>query len=119
MDNINDWSQCNVLAVVEEARKGNQDAINAALDRLADIASPKRQSMVVLVTDDGHWGRGKDVPDAASKLKKLANPKTIVRGWLVYNDPQPFVDGAGYLVSEANSITFKLGFLGKLDGICS
>lgn len=113
------WSRCDAPTVISEACKGNGDAVNEALERLALVTGcgKQRRTVFVLVTNDGHWARGEEIAVAANRLRKLASSKSLVRGWVVLNDPEPSVDSAGYLVSDAAAVSLGLGQLGKLSGI--
>jgi hypothetical protein len=69
-------------------------------------------------TNDGHWGRGVDLIEAAKATKKAgarAAAKVVV--WVCLNDSEPYIDSMGYPCASSVASFVTVGITGTLGQI--
>lgn len=72
----------------------------------------------VVITNDGHWGRGKTLGEAAAAALKAGARRTAVAFVaIVLNDDKPEVNDGGSIVANSDSFILNVGNVGKLGGI--
>lgn len=78
---------------------------------------PGPRSFVVL-TSDGHWGRGASLAEAAQlALKAGARRSSPTHGVLVLNDATPEVNQMGSVIAESEAAILQLGPLGTVGAL--
>lgn len=115
-----DYAGWALLDSVDEHNKVDRYSVAAVevkdeiVERYRAIDNHEREggaaTKVLVVTQDGHWGRGKCIADAAQQARQAgANPGTSVKVYLVVGDDTPSVDSAGRIERSAGSIIFPIG----------
>jgi hypothetical protein len=106
-------------ALVEEARKeAHGPASELCINRLDIISGHNPPMMFVVTTYCGHWGRGKTPAEAAKTAIKAGARKTSGANLLlVVNDETPEVNSSGMLITEGESIMFRIGQIRTLGAL--
>jgi hypothetical protein len=78
---------------------------------------PGPRSFIIL-SGDGHWGRGNTVGEAAKKaLQSGARRPSTATGVLVLNDGTAEVNECGSVISDSQSAQFNLGVIGTIGSV--
>lgn len=114
MKNETPLSEYAVWALLDELDSGNRspELIETVAYRFAQCCSNRKHGprKVVVITGSGFWARGDSVAEACKAVRKLgAKAADTAFGYVVLNDAEPYVDGAGRMCSAATSVQIALG----------
>ena len=92
--------------------------VNAAIRERLGAFDKNKNLRFVLVTDCGHWGRGKTIEEAAYETMKAgASRRSKAQLRVFLNDEDPGVTSYGYFTGSSDSMSVHVGWIGTLGAI--
>lgn len=107
---------CNTTFIVEEAKIGNPEAVEACLNRLdmfSSHPSKKRPECIIIRSSSGYWSRGATIYEAYKTCPKGGEYQVD----MIIGDDSAEVDGDGAIIREAKSTLFRIGTFKSLASV--